>query len=87
MYNINVINDMNFQGGNKMCVQIEKENGSIRVFSDYSKEFIDTAHELNGRWRNGAWYFDEAVEERLIERNPVSKTKVPLEENIKKKTR
>lgn len=50
-----------------MCVKIEKEDGIIRVFSDYSKEFVDVAHELNGRWRNGAWCFNESVEDVLKE--------------------
>lgn len=50
-----------------MCVKIEKGNGIIRVFSDYSKEFIDAAHELNGRWRDGAWCFNESVEDVLKE--------------------
>lgn len=43
-------------------MKIIKDNGLIKVMSDYNKEFIRKAHEISGRWEMPYWVFDEKNE-------------------------
>ena len=83
-FNVSIIQNKQFILG---CMQIRKvKKKQIQDFFDELTEYYARNTILKTRTILNE-IFDEAVEERLIERNPVSKTKVPLEENIKKKTR
>ena len=46
-------------------MKVIKENGVIKVDAEFSREFVTKAHELNGKWRDGMWNFNESVEDAL----------------------
>lgn len=48
-------------------MQIERTDGKIKVKSEYNKDFITKAHELNGKWESPYWVFEEKVNEELEE--------------------
>ncbi len=42
-------------------MEIERADGKIKVKSGYNKDFIKKAKELNGKWNEPFWVFDEKV--------------------------
>lgn len=39
---------------------IEKE-GQVKVTSPYNKKFVNKARNLRGKWKDGAWWFDDSI--------------------------
>ena len=83
-FNINIINDNRFMFGSMQIKNVEKKQ--IQNFLNELTEYYARNTILKTRTLLNQ-IFDEAVENNLIIKNPVIKTKVPLEENVKKDTR
>ena len=83
-FNISIIKSPDFMFGSMQIVKIQKKQ--VQDFLDemagkYARNTIIKTRTLLNQ------IFDEAVENNIILKNPVTKTKVPLEENVKKNTR
>lgn len=48
--------------GQAINMKVIKENGLIKVLSDYNQDFVRKAHELNGKWSSPYWVFEEKNE-------------------------
>lgn len=83
-FNVSIINDIKFMFGNMQIRNIEKKQ--VQDFLNEMAEYYARNTILKTRTLLNQ-IFDEAVENNLITKNPVIKTKVPLEENIKKNTK
>lgn len=44
-------------------MEVIKEDGKLKVKSEYNAEFIRKAHELSGKWDSPYWVFDEKNEQ------------------------
>ena len=41
----------------------KNENGVISVITPYDAEFVNKARNLRGKWKDGAWHFDDSIED------------------------
>ena len=83
-FNVNIINDKRFGFGTRQIKTITKDHIQKFIYDladVYARNTIVKTRILLNQ------IFDEAVERDLIFKNPVNKTKLPLEDNIEKKTR
>lgn len=48
-------------------VKITVENGNVAVSSPYNNDFIQSARQLGGKWKNSAWNFSQKDESRVRE--------------------
>lgn len=83
-FTVNVICDKKFMFGDMQLRSIQKEqvqNFISELAEHYARNTIIKTRVILNQ------IFEDAVDKEIILRNPVRKTKVPLEENIKKQTK